>query len=281
MKKKKYILLTFDLEEFDFPSELGIKQTEKEKFDVSRTGLNYIISILETQRIKATFFTTASFASNNKNLLLQLSGGNEIALHGLKHEDDYGKMSQETALAKIKKAKSIIKKITGKNIYGFRAPRLFKKDWKNVDLDFVKKAGLIYDSSLHPTFIPGRYNNFAQKTGIHKINEVIEIPISVSPVLRLPLFWFAFRNFGRGYAKFITFFNLISSDYTMLLFHPWEFIDLNKMKLELSPIQKIHFTRNTGEKLIKNLESYIKWAKNKGYEFCTISQFLYESKNLS
>ncbi|MFH1249390.1 MAG: polysaccharide deacetylase family protein [archaeon] len=281
MKKKKYLLLTFDLEEFDFPSEFGIKQTQKEKFEVSRMGLNYIISILEQSGIKATFFTTASFASNNKSLLIQISRQNEIALHGLNHYDDYGGMTAKTAIGKLRKAAKAIKSITSKNLYGFRAPRLFQKDWEKVDLDFVKKAGIIYDSSLHPTLVPGRYNNFFQRRKVHRIGEIIEVPISVSPIFRLPLSWFAFRNLGKNYCRFVTNFNFIDSDYTLIFFHPWEFVDLKKMKMKLSFLDNILYTRNTGKNLMDSLKDYINWAKKKGYEFCTVSQFLYEKKYLS
>lgn len=262
---KKTILLTFDLEEFDLPLELKETISERRQIEISRRGLLYILSLLEKNRVRATFFTTAKFAEANKNLISQLSDFNEIALHGLDHQDDYRRIKREEGIRRLRQARKIIEEIIGQRVYGFRAPR-----FHTMKVRFLKNAGLKYDSSLHPTYIPGRYNNFFTERKIHKHGEVIEIPVSVTSVLRLPLFWFVFRNLGLGYAKFCTSWNFIDSDYTMLIFHPWEFINLNETEFKLP----LYFRRNTGNVLFETLDNYIKWAKEKEFSFLTTREFL-------
>lgn len=228
MKAQKNILLTFDLEEFDLPLEYGEHISDKKQIEISRKGLDSLLKILEAEKVKATFFVTTNFALANRKTIKQLGKKYEIAFHGLIHKDDYRSMKEEDALRRLKKGKGIIEKITGRQIYGFRAPRFHIKKIK-----LLPTIGIKYDSSLHPTYIPGRYNNFFTERRIHKHGRLVEIPISVTSILRLPLFWFAFRNFGLAYSKFCTKWCFIDSMYVMLLFHPWEFVNLSSLSFKL------------------------------------------------
>lgn len=265
----KTILLTFDIEEFDLPLEFNEEISEKEQLEISLKGFKEILKILKQENVPATFFVTAKFAVNNKKLIRHLAKNNEIALHGLVHKDDYRKMRKEERLARLKKAKRIVESIIQKKVIGFRAPRFHIKQIKTLSL-----IGIKYDSSLHPTYIPGRYNNFFTEKQIHRHGNLIEIPVSVTPLVRLPLFWFAFRNLGLRYAKLCTYSCFFDSRYTMLLFHPWEFVDLNAAGFKLF----LYIRRNTGKKLSKMLKKYIIWAKIRKYKFSTVQNFLKENK---
>ena len=108
--------------------------------------------------------------------------------------------------------------MTNKKIIGFRAPR-----FRRANIDIIKKLGFRYDSSINPTIVPGRYNYFGHTRKIKKENDIIVIPMSVSPIFRLPLFWFAFKNLGLFYSKFITRMCLFDQVFVHLVFHPWEF----------------------------------------------------------
>lgn len=254
----KEILLTFDIEEFDLPLEFGVKITDEEQFETSRIGTEKILELLNKNNVKATFFISAKFASKYPGLIKKISEKHEIGLHCLEHKDNYSKMKSDDALAKIKKGKEILEKIIERKISGFRAPRFNPPAYK-----VLNQAGIVYDSSLHPTFIPRRYNNF--RSPINKISkENIEIiPISVSPMLRLPLFWIAFRNFPLFYSKYIT---NQCKEYTCLVFHSWEFIDIENLKLPLL------IKRNTGDKLIQKLQKYISYYKHR--KFDTLASYL-------
>ena len=62
-----------------------------------------------------------------------------------------------------------------------------------------------------------------------------------------------FRNIGLGYAKICTRLSLIGSDYVNIYFHPWEFVNLEKLKYS-DRLPKL-IIRNTGEILEKNVSS--------------------------
>jgi len=133
--------------------------------------------------------------------------------------------------------------------------------------------GFIYDSSIHPTFIPGRYMNLFKKRKIHKVGKIIEIPPSVLPLIRLPIFWLAFKNLPKFYARFFIKMNFFFSDYTMLVFHSWEFANLEDIKIPR------FIKRKHGKEMLRSLEDFIIFSKEE-YSFNTISNFLKEENYL-
>ena len=254
----KQILLTFDLEEFDLPLEFEQKISEKKMFEIPKEGLNNLLFLLDKYNIHATFFTTAIFAKKYPSLLKQISKKHEIACHGYEHSDSY-----IHDIEKIQSAKKEIEKIIGRKIKGFRAPRF---EIKNISE--LSEFGFEYDSSIHPTFIPGRYMNLFKKRKIHKISDVIEVPLSVLPIIRFSIFWIAFKNLPLFYSKIFTKLNFLSNNYTMLYFHPWEFADLSTIKIPN------YIKKKNGKELLKMLEKYILFCKKQGYEFETIENYL-------
>ena len=259
--KIKTILLTFDIEEFDLPTEFGREISENEQFEISREGTEKILELLEKNNIQATFFISAKFAKRYSDLIKKISKNYEVGLHCYEHKDNYSEMDENVAFERIKKGKEMIEKIINKKISCFRANR-----FQPPPYEILSRAGIIYDSSLHPTYIPRRYNNFFSSRKVFSKNNVKIIPISVSPTLRLPIFWLAFRNFPLFYSRYITNRN---RDYICLVFHSWEFVNIGNMDLP------ILIKRNTGEKLIKKLQRYINTYKEDN--FTTISSYLLTS----
>jgi len=141
-KRKKYVLLTFDLEEFDLPLEFHEKISSKQQIEISRDGLNELLYILEKEKVLATFFVTAKFALANKKLIKKLAKNNEIALHGLQHSDNYRKMRMDEMLSRLKKAKKILESVAGKKIIGFRAPKFHVKKVKMLSLAGLTRRDL-------------------------------------------------------------------------------------------------------------------------------------------
>jgi len=258
----KNILLTFDVEEFDYPREVGLGISDKEMHSISYKGTKEILKLLNKYKITATFFITANFAQKYPKMIRDISKKHEVASHGYLHSHDYKTMNKNKAVFYIRKSKEALEKITGKRVYGFRAPKFQAPKYSALEGIFE------YDSSINPTYIPGRYNNFFKRRIIHKRGDLIIVPASVTPVIRLPLFWIAFRNFGLGYGKFCTRACFLSGDYVNLLFHPWEFTDVSRFrKLGLA-------VKGTGNRLISMLDEYITWAKKNKYKFDTIHNYL-------
>ncbi|MBI2507702.1 polysaccharide deacetylase family protein [Candidatus Woesearchaeota archaeon] len=263
----KYCLLTFDLEEFDLPLEYGKDIKSVEMFHISYFGCRKVLEILEKNKVKGTFFVSALFALKYPELIKEISLHHEIGLHCFEHKDNYKKMDNDGVFEKLSKAKDSIEKITKKKILGFRAPRFQVPSYK-----ILRDIGFGYDSSYHPTYIPKRYNNFFKtRKGFNKEGVNI-LPLSVSPILRLPLFWLAFRILPLSYSKVVTRICLMADGYASLIFHPWEFADIKRDDLPM--IVK----RNSGNDLCLKLDRYIGWNLKNKISFITMSDYL--SKNL-
>ena len=60
------ILLSFDIEEFDMPFEYHKEISFDEQIEISVKGTTIILDLLKKHDVKATFFSTATFAINAK-----------------------------------------------------------------------------------------------------------------------------------------------------------------------------------------------------------------------
>ena len=250
--KGKYILLSFDVEEFDTPLEYGKQLSLDEQLTVSKQGLQTVLKLLEKHKVTATFFTTANFAVHLPSLIKSISEKYEVASHGYYHSDFEVKHLLDSRTA--------LEKITGKLIYGYRMARMM-----SVDEEEVRKAGYVYNSSLHPTFIPGRYNNMDKPRTYFMKNEVLQIPASVTPFIRFPLFWLSFKNFPLTVIKIASQRVINKDHYVNLYFHPWEFFDTtDKQKFGLP-----FYVSDNGMRMTGKLDNYLKWGLSKGYQFCT------------
>lgn len=251
----KSILLTFDLEEFDLPLEFDRDIDEESMYNISMQGLNNILLVLSKNNVRATFFTTANFAKRYPETIRYLSRDHEIASHGFSHSDP-------VTLESIRSAKELKERIIEKSITGFRAPR-----WNLRDFSIVNMANFQYDSSSHPIYLPGRYNNLHQPRYPHLKNGLKELPASTM-IPNLSLFWLAFKNFPLVYAKLFTKTNFLQSDYTMTIQHPWEFADIEDIDIP-------NYIKNPcGKKLTIKLNKYIKFCKSNNYKFKTCGEFL-------
>ena len=176
------ILLSFDTEEFDVPREHGVDFSLEEGMKVSREGTNRILDVLKANGVKATFFCTGNFAEHAPEVMQRIMDeGHEVACHGVDHWQP-----KETDFAR---SKEIVERVTGRQVYGYRQPRMFP-----VSDSEIARVGYTYNSSLNPAFIPGRYMHLtAPRTWFMK-GEVMQIPASVSPCIRFPLFWLSLHN---------------------------------------------------------------------------------------
>lgn len=249
----KTILLSFDVEEFDIPEEYGERLEDSVKFETSLVGLKAIIRLLDKLEITATFFVTANFALHYPLLIKELSRKHEIASHGFDHST--------FCLEDLAESKRVLEEITGTKVTGFRMARL-----KPVDNLEIQRAGYEYNSSMNPTYLPGRYNNFFKKRTAHYSHQLLILPVSVTPLIRFPLFWLSFKNFPLLWIKAASYLTLNTDAYLNLYFHPWEFTDISKFKLP-SYVKKY-----SGNQMVKKIERYLLWLKTQG-RFTSISEF--------
>ncbi|MBU3715343.1 MAG: DUF3473 domain-containing protein, partial [Ferruginibacter sp.] len=97
------------------------------------------------------------------------------------------------------------------------------------------------------------------------------IPASVTPNLRIPLFWLSFKNFPFKLYKKLVIQTLKKDGYCCLYFHPWEFTDLSGYKIP-------KYTRRIdGNELTERLQKFIQELQTQA-EFNTMFQFIEERK---
>lgn len=242
---ERCILLGFDLEEFDMPLEYNRAISFDDQLRYSDEGMAAIMPVIDAQNIITTFFTTANYALQRKTLISQLSQTHEIASHTYYHSQ-----FQEGDLLKSKK---VLEQITGQPVMGLRMPRM-----RHVSVEAIKSAGYFYDSSIHPTWLPGRYNNLDKPRTLYMENGLLRLPASVSPTFRIPLFWLSFKNLPFAFYKQLALQTLRKDGVLCLYYHPWEFTNLAPSGIPI-------YTRTIdGEMFTERLEKLIKVLKKEG-----------------
>ncbi|MEO8412743.1 MAG: polysaccharide deacetylase family protein [Ginsengibacter sp.] len=254
INKNKNILLTFDVEEFDLPLDYGIRISLDEQMAVGEKGLNAITEMLDYQKVNGTLFTTANFGLRYPSAIAALSKKHEIASHTFFHSS----FNKED----LKNSRQVLEDIISKKVTGLRMPRM-----KKIEMGWVKEAGFSYDSSVNPTWIPGRYNNIRLPRTCYVENGILRVPASVSVNFRIPLFWLSFKNLPYRYFRKLALQALKKDNYLSLYFHPWEFTDLNDYNVPL------FIKRNSGEVLLDKLKRLISDLKQEG-EFLTMQSFI-------
>src|SRR5262249_15801810 len=115
------------------------------------------------------------------------------------------------------------------------------------------QAGYAYDSSTHPTWIPGRYNGLRQPRRAYWEDGLLRIPLSVTPVIRWPVFWLAFKNMPLRAAQAAVERILSSHGYCALCFHCWETIHLGGFQIPRY-IRRLH-----GDPMVERLWTFLRW----------------------
>jgi len=251
---KGQVLLSFDVEEFDMPLDYDFPISSEEQMLVGKAGLDALMPLIDTHAVPTTLFTTANFAQHFPESIREHAVKHEIASHTFYHsafENEHLAQSRE-----------VLANISGQEIRGLRMPRMRK-----VDMSEVIKAGFSYDSSINPTWIPGRYNNLHLPRTVYQDQGMTRMPASVSP-MRIPLFWLSFKNFP--YSLFLSWTkNTLEKDgYVCLYFHPWEFVPIEAYGLPA------YTRKDCGSKLLDKLNRLIKDLKLEGYGFKTMGDFL-------
>ncbi|HEY9551101.1 MAG TPA: polysaccharide deacetylase family protein [Prevotella sp.] len=253
------ILLSFDTEEFDVPREHGVDISLEEGMKVSVEGTCKILDCLKHNAVKATFFCTGNFAEQAPQIIQRiLAEGHEVACHGVDHwrpqADD------------VRRSKEILERVSGVQVHGYRQPRMFPVS----DAD-IEQVGLRYNSSLNPAFIPGRYMHLTTPRTWFMRGKVMQIPASVTPWLRFPLFWLSLHNLPERLYHALVRRVLNHDGYFVTYFHPWEFYELNAHREYKMPYI---IRKNSGNAMVGRLDRLIKMLKTRGEEFVGYNDFV-------
>jgi len=185
-----------------------------------RSGMENMARVFEKWGIKATLFMVGNDfkqAVNLSAIKAMHQAGYEIANHSMNHPQGFRWLPPQEKEAEISAMGAICRQVTGQTPVGFRSP-----GW-NVDdatIPVLQKAGYLYDSSVFPTSImplmkfahwrsmssqpkPARttmgqmnymcaplrpYRTSARSLARKGGDGLLEFPVSVSPLLRIPFF---------------------------------------------------------------------------------------------
>jgi peptidoglycan/xylan/chitin deacetylase (PgdA/CDA1 family) len=255
------VLLSFDIEEFDMPFEYNRVISFGEQISISSEGTLIILDLLKKHKLKATFFSTVTFAKNAEAIIGRIiAEGHELASHGYYHSDFKNEHLLQSRLA--------LEELSGAKVTGYRMPRMMP-----VDETEIKKAGYHYNSSINPTWLPGRYNNRHISRTWFMQNRVIQIPASVSPILRFPLFWLSFHNLPIWLYIHLARKTYEKDGYINIYFHPWEFTRLQDKDRFGFPG---YVSKNSGKDMIKRMDRFMQWINDQDYKSGTMTAFISE-----
>ena len=226
--------------------------------------------MLKQKNVSSTFFITGYYAEREAESVRAIQEQcHEIGCHSY---DDVplGKFTEEQIRQRIRSATELLTGVSGKRPRGFRSP-LFSVD--DTVRDCLMEQGYLYDASVHPAFVPGRYIDFRTPRSpflVEKQEKSLAVfPVSVIPFIRFPISWWWMRNIGVWLAILGTWMNLKRGRDVILYFHPWEFVELP----EVSGIPK-SITKGSGSRFLDKIEILIDHFQRRGYEYTTMESLL-------
>lgn len=238
----------------------------EEDFQIEQ-GINNLLDLFSEFEVRATFFVPGEIVEEHSQTIKFLKQrGHEVACHGMTHEKNECLLPLNQQKASIKEATELLQKEVGCKPQGFRAPCL-RSNRETVRI--LEHLGYVYDSSVLPSFIPGYYGHLTtlskpyhpslsslRKKGKSKI---MELPVSVNPVLHIPLSAAWMRNLGVEWVNIGVKTNFILGNPVVFYVHPRDVVSLPKIKG-----LPWHLYRNTGQTTLKMLSKVIGYAKNNG-----------------
>lgn len=229
-------------------------------------GISKLLSLFNKHNIQATFFVTGDMARKHSNNIVDdiSREGHEVACHGLLHKKNECLIGLNEQRLRIGEATRIIETKTGVCPVGFRAPCLrSNKDTFTV----LMENGYIYDSSIIPTFIPGYYGHLNLKFkpywvssnsySVENYKKILELPVSVNPLLPLPLSAGWMRNLGLSWVKFGIKTNLLFRNPVIFYIHPRDVLSLPRVEGVPSYVY-----RNVGSKSIEMMDHLLSYARS-------------------
>ena len=140
-----------------------------------------------------------------------------------------------------------------------------------VDDEVLAAAGFRYDASLNPTFVPGRYCHLLSPRTPFLRNGFREVPASVTPLLRLPLFWLSLHLLPMWLYFALARRTLVHDGTLVLYFHAWEFS--TELPELASGLKVPRYVRaNLGSPMLDRLERLILGLRRTGAEFLLIKE---------
>jgi len=264
--RDKAVALTFDIEDYfqveNLRGHFPLETWENVPMRLEKPTMD-ILDLLDKYGFKGTFFVLGWTALKVPGLVKEIDKrGHEIASHGYSHKlNNNGNLSNEELRKDLSESKEILEQITGKKVYGYRAPSFSVSD--DV-LGCIQGTGYSYDSSLFPFKGNKKYGSVSGKTicslETHYSFREFGIPVLDILGLKLP---FA----GGAYFRLLPLWSIewatksSSKDILVFYFHPWEFDPLQPTIKGLSLSKKIRHYWGLGRNL-KKLSDFLSFIQS-------------------
>lgn len=232
-------VLSFDVEEHfqvsAFWSDARRQQWDRLESRVEQNTLR-LAELLAHFETKATFFVLGWVAERHPGLIKALmKQGHEIASHGYGHELVSNQTDREFR-DDVRRAKHILEDLTGKSVFGYRAPSFSISDQTPWALAILVEEGYLYDSSIYARF--QRSEKADGKQGVHEVvtasGNIFEVapPTTSLCGIQLPIA-------GGGYFRLLPYFSskmflrhLEKAGTQLVMYlHPWE-IDPDQPRMD-------------------------------------------------
>lgn len=143
------------------------------------TNVYDILKLLYELKVKATFFFLGRIAKDIPKIVKETAqAGHEIACHSYQHLRIFD-IEKNVFSENLVAAKNNLEDISGKPVYGFRAPDFSITEKSIWALDILKELGFVYDSSIYPIGLHDVYGIKDASPLLNTLpNGLVEFPMS-------------------------------------------------------------------------------------------------------
>lgn len=216
-----------------------------------------------------------------------IAAGHEIGNHTWNHPISFGTLSFEEKKQQIMNTHQRLTEVCGREPVGFRGPGYYQD--KEI-LMILQKYGYKYDSSILPGFAQllmsayaylqggeNRHKTFGRTDyivsrgtpytikGLSPNQKLLELPISVLPIVRLPIHTTFAYFFGEWYRQLILRYLKSKPDYVLYIFHAIDFVDLHQQQKN-HPVIPLRYTFNQRITFVQSIVDLMVQANGGGLQ---------------
>lgn len=257
LNDKKLICLTIDIEK-----DYGYFNTYH-----AFKNIDPLLELIKKYNFKITVFLVGRLIKEREDIIKKFSSVPvEFALHSYYH--NIKNKNANFKKQEVIKAQKAYLNYFRQQPLGYRAPQ---GAITKYEIEELIKLGFKYDCSLFPYWRPGLYNNLKIPIQPFWLSpKLIEIPLSVLPIVRLPISLSYIQFFGWNiYKILLNFFG-----WPPLLVFDMHLHNLKKARdLRGAPwFARLFYGRNQNRGF-QILDDFLKLARNKGYQSIFVSDF--------
>lgn len=268
--RMKTAVVTLDVEP-DYPPDLGDSRLGVDK------ALPRLLDLFKSEDVAVSIFFLADLCRFYPTLPKEIAAqGFHVGNHGVRHRL-FCLEEMTTQWRDIRESTRILREVLGRGTTTFRAPNFSA----NGDtLQCLEKAGYHIDSSV----LPGRrmkrglfgrvydfrgaptspYHASIADIRKHGASSVLEMPAAANPETKQTPMGGGFINVN-GAARAFEIMKTVEVDPAILVFHPWEFVDLSESFPNLPA-----WTRKSCREDFESLREFIGRLKDGGWRFASL-----------